>query len=188
MSGITDFIIIHYKSLSKEAFWIMIYAAILIMIPAFFCNGLYNWSIDYHHQYQIAHGQIPAPTIAAAAGATVQAGPTPTPTPMEVLTVDVDALKRNVQYPATFSRDPDKDPAGAYYNMALNVGLGPYPGVYIVPDVWKKAGGRVVQTNAMPTSAFYYTVYTHGGSSSSVIYDRVHNIVYTIEKDPAIMQ
>ncbi len=180
--GLLDALIIHHKSLMKSALWVCFILAFIIVIPAMACNGLYNWAIDYHRNYQAANN--PPSTEAIGSPTT---GPTATPGPLDSITVDTDALKRNNPYPVQFSRDPGKDPKGAYYNMALNFGLGPFPGVYIVPDAWRKAGGRVVITPTIPENYIYYNVFTNKGTSSSMKYDRQKNIVYTMSEENPIL-
>jgi hypothetical protein len=99
--------------------------------------------------------------------------------------VDDPDLENNQVFPVQFTNNPATDPAGAYF-ANLNDGNGPYPAVYVVSSVWQSAGGRIVVTNTLPVSGFYYTVYTHQGTSSQVIYDKEHNIVYSMVADPQI--
>jgi hypothetical protein len=183
-NGLMNAVIIHHKSILKSSFWALVYILVICLIPAMALNGLYNWAMDYHHNYELANSppQTSSPAGGGAAGTPTVLASSPA-SQLQEITVDADALKRNKQYPATFTRDPSKDPAGAYYNMALDFGLGPFPGVYIVPSEWTKMGGRIVWTNEIPTSPFYYTVFTRNGEISSGKYDRIHNIIYTLDKD-----
>jgi hypothetical protein len=171
-----DFLVLEYRNIIKSLVWIFIPLALIMCL----WSGAVTLSMNYAESID---QQAPAPII------NMNATLTPTPAapaaPVDVITVDSDALKRNVQYPTQFTRT-EKDPTGAYYNMSLNFGTGPFPGVYIVYDKWAKAGGRIVHVNAMPTSAFYYTVFTNKGTSNQVIYDRQKNVVYSMVKDPEI--
>lgn len=104
----------------------------------------------------------------------------------DTINIAIDALKPSKQYPVPFTRNPGKDPAGAYFNMNVDVGFGPFPAVYITPDVWEQAGGRVVIGKA--PNIVYYTVYTPKGTSSSLEYDRQHNIIYSVDENPGILE
>jgi len=172
MSWIVDLIIFEHKAIIKSIFW----CAVFVAVPLLLWSAAITWSANYeaaHHQLAIPiapNGIVPSATAAAPV--------------VQAITIDNPALKRNMQFPAVFTRDPDKDPVGAYY-ADLNFGTGPFPGVYLT-DVWQKAGGRIVVIKDWP-NIIYYSVFTYKGTSNQVIYDRQHNIVYSIVENPEIM-
>ncbi len=176
MSWLVDLIVFEHKAIIKSIFW----AAVIIAVPLLLWSVAITWSQNYEAS------RHPVAIVSVMPGV-VNPSATAVAPMVQALTIDNPALKRNHQFPTVFIRDINKDPVGAFF-ADLNFGTGPFPGVYINTDIWEKAGGRIVATNKMPINSLYYTVFTYKGTSQQVIYDRQHNIVYSMEENPDIMK
>jgi hypothetical protein len=179
MTGLLWLIQIAWRDILKTMFQI----AVFCLVVSMGWGWLVGYSMDHAASSQHVPTPVPGvPTAELIIGATIQ--------PVEeyeTITIDQPVLNRNVEYPVHFKRSPLRDPVGAYY-ATLDFRTGTtFQAVYIVPDTWKRGGGRIVITNEMPVSAFYYTVITYKGTSQQVIYDRQKNIVYSMVENPDIL-
>ena len=187
MSWWADGVYLYHHRIFKSLLWITLIVAFVIMVPTVFCAGLDNWAINY----EAARHPPAAPIVIntdANGKVIITPAPTTAATNLETINIDIPALSMNNNYPTPFSRT-DSDPVGAYFAI-MNFGSGPFPGVYIVPNKWEQAGGRVVvpANGVLPTSGTYYTIYTHIGTSRQAIYDRQKNIIYSMILNPDILQ
>lgn len=161
---------------------------VVLGVPMLVCGGGcgLTWTLVQNYENNRHAGQPAAMVPIVTQAPIMNASPSTIAYSPDTINIAVDALKPSKQYPVPFTRDPGKDPAGAYFNMGVDVGYGPFPAVYIVPDVWQQAGGRIIISKA--PNIVYYTVYTQKGTSSSLQYDRQHNIVYSVEENPEILE
>jgi hypothetical protein len=181
LDGAVEFLV----ACSKELFQIAVIVVVAVMVGGYLWGQLVAYDKSLH----------PTPTVNPAAFITpsVQPGtPTVTLIPMssntQTITSDLPDLRRNKQYPVTFTRNTNTDPKGAYFaTLNFNGPAGDFPSVYLNVQEWRAGGGRIIKISDWPTLGLYYTVYTYKGTSQQLLYDRHLNVIYSMVDNPTIL-
>jgi len=186
LEEIVEFFIFEWQNIIKSIIGVAIVVGIVLVVGLNF----WGWFVAYDHSIQPTTTPIGVPVITPIPQGT---GGRPVATPItgqgtssaeNTISVDLPVLQENKQFPVVFTRT-NSDAPGVYY-ATLNQGGGDYDGAYIDVPAWEKGGGRVIVQSEFPPIK-YYTIYTIKGTSQQAVYDRIHNIIYSMTPNPDIL-